>query len=142
MSPWRSRLVAPQVGTLFVGLIVFAFYVYTLAPGLVWADGGRLQADAVTGASLYWHFDELSGIPTDGWPFDRLGVAAWDHPVWVMLGHALVSLPFGAPAWWLNLLSALPAAGTVALVYLIIRRLTAEARHFPVSISGLQACSC
>ena len=36
-------------------------------------------------------------MPTDGMPFDRLGVAAWDHPLWVVLGHGLTSFGVGRP---------------------------------------------
>jgi hypothetical protein len=102
---------------------VLWWYVFTLAPSLVWADGGRLQSDAVTGASLYYHFPELAGVPTDGWPFERLGIAAWDHPLWVMLGHGLVRLHLGDPATMLNLFSAVPATIAVVGVFLVVRRL-------------------
>lgn len=115
----RSRLPA-----LLVGLAVFTFYLSTLAPSLVWADGGRLQIDGVTGGSVYWHFEELADADTDGWPFERLGVAAWDHPLWVMTGHGLVSLRLADPAWMLNLLSALAAASAVVILFLIICTLT------------------
>jgi hypothetical protein len=109
-------------GLLAAGVLIF--YLVTLAPGLVWGDGGRLQLEATTGASVYWHFDELQAVDTDGWPFDRLGAAAWDHPVWVALGHGLVQLPVGESAWKLNLLSALAATVGVAAVFAVIRRLT------------------
>jgi hypothetical protein len=117
----------PARAPLLLASGTLAFYLATLAPGLVWADGGRLQVEAITGASVYWHFDELKQVATDGWPFDRLGVAAWDHPVWVILGHALVKLPPGAPGWKLNLFSALAATGGVVAVYAIIRRLAGNA---------------
>jgi hypothetical protein len=101
--------------SLLLGVVVFAFYLCTLAPSLVWADGGRMQLDAATGGSLYWHLDELSGVATDGWPFDRLGVAAWDHPLWVMIGHVLVvAVPVDDPAWLLNLLSRTGATRKLA----------------------------
>ena len=111
---------------LLISLPVLGFYVMTLAPSLVWADGGRLQTDAVTGSSLYWHFDEVAAVPTDGMPFNRLGVAAWDHPLWVVLGHGLTSFGVVNPAWTLNLLSAVPASLAVAVVFLIIHRLSGE----------------
>ena len=115
-----------KVPALLLSVPVLGFYVTTLAPSLVWADGARLQTDAVTGSSLYWQFDEVAAVPTDGWPFDRLGVAAWDHPLWVVLGHCLTSFGVGDPAWKLNLLSAVPASLAVALVFLIIHELSGE----------------
>jgi len=118
----RTRRVPP----LLLSVPVLGFYVLTLAPSLVWADGARLQTDAVTGSSLYWQFDEVAAVPTDGWPFDRLGVAAWDHPLWVVLGHGLTSFGVGNPAWTLNLLSAVPASLAVALVLEIIHELSGE----------------
>lgn len=115
----RGSAAAP----LLVGVAVLGFYLITLAPSLVWADGGRLQTDAITGSSLYWRFDEVAAVATDGWPFDHLGVAAWDHPLWVVLGHGLTSLGLGDPARTLNLLSAAPAAFAAAMVFAIIVRL-------------------
>jgi len=122
MSP-PLRAVLPGAA---VGLAALSWYVATLAPSLVWADGGRLQTDAITGASLYWHFEELAAVHTDGLPFDRLGVAAWDHPLWVMIGHGLVSIAPGDPAWLLNLLSAVAAALAVVMVHVIVRTVTSH----------------
>lgn len=113
-----------RIPPFLVSVPVLGLYLVTLAPSLVWADGARLQTDAMTGSSLYWQFDEVAAAPTDGWPFDHLGVAAWDHPLWVVLGHGLTSIGIGDPARLLNLLSAVPAALAAGLVFLIIHRLS------------------
>ncbi len=111
------------VGLFWAGL---TFYLYTLAPSVNWADGARLQLDVMLGGSTYWFFDEARQVPTDGWPFDRLGVAAWDHPLYVMLGQLFLLLPWGEPPFRLNLMSALMAALTIALMYRLGWLLTAD----------------
>lgn len=100
-------------------LLVFAFYLYTLAPSVTWADGARLQLEVVLGGSNYWFRDELRHLPDDGLPFSRLGVMPWDHPLYVMLGQAFLLIPFGEPAARINLMSALAGAIAVTLVYQI-----------------------
>jgi hypothetical protein len=105
--------------TLILLLIVFGFYLITLAPSLNWADGARMQLDVMFGGSTYWSFDEASQFPTDGLPFDKLGVAAWDHPLYVMLAQVFVAIPIGEPLYRINLMSAVFGALTVAIVYQI-----------------------
>lgn len=46
------------------------------------------------------------------------------YPLYTILGRLLLLLPFFTPAWRVSLLSSLPAAGTVTLVFLIIWQLT------------------
>jgi hypothetical protein len=74
-----------------------ALYLYTLAPSVNWADAARMQMDVLNGGSTYAFLDEARDLPTDGHPFDRLGVTAWDHPLYVMLGHTFTALPLGSP---------------------------------------------
>lgn len=100
-----------------------AFYVATLAPSLNWGDGGRVQLDVALGGSNYWFLPELVDSPLDGGPFARLGVAPWDHPLYVLLGRVALAVPLGDPLWKLNFLSAIAAAAVVALVYSLGRRL-------------------
>jgi hypothetical protein len=113
----RGKVEGPRYATALLFLAVLAFYAYTLAPSLAWADGARLQVDVTLGGSIYWFFQEAGQVPTDGGPFDRLGVAAWDHPLYVMLGQVFLALPWGDPLARINLMSALAAALVVALVY-------------------------
>jgi hypothetical protein len=122
-------------GKLGIFTLVFAFYLYTLAPSVNWADGARIQMDAVLGGSSYASFEELADIHTDGLPFDRLGVAAWDHPLYVMLGRLFLFLPIGEPAYRLNWMSAFIGALGVAVVYALGVYLTGN--RFAALLGGL-----
>lgn len=104
--------------SLFVGAL--ALYVATLSPSLNWGDGGRIQLDITLGGSNYLFLPELSGAALDSWPFARLGVAPWDHPLYVVLGQATLALPIGDPLWRLNLLSAVAAAAVIGLVFRVL----------------------
>jgi len=61
----------------------------------------------------------------DPFPFSRVGVAAWDHPLYIVLCHLLVrTFPFIDPLWLVNFLSALCGAASVALVFVLGIRFT------------------
>jgi hypothetical protein len=104
----------------------FGFYLYTLQPSLAWGDGIRLQREVITAESFILaelvDIDDVDFAP-DPYPFARLGVAAWDHPLYVMVGHRLVrALPSFDSLWLVNLLSAVFGAGAVTLLFLYGRR--------------------
>lgn len=82
---------------LFAG--TFGLYVRTLAPGLLFGDGGEFQVAA-------WHFGLAH--PT-GYPLYLILGGSWQH---------LLALFGLEPAYALNLLSALFGALTVTLLYL------------------------
>jgi len=70
-------------------------YVATVAPGLLPADAGEFQLTAA-----------LLGVPHPP-----------GYPLYTMLGHLFIRLlPIGTPAYRLNLMSALLAAGTLVLL--------------------------
>jgi hypothetical protein len=109
----KTRLVALGLFTL-----VLAFYLYTLQPSLSWGDGTRLQREAISSESFI--LAELVDVEfaPDPFPFARLGVAAWDHPLYVIVGHLLVRALPGVDALWLvNLLSAVFGAATIAVLF-------------------------
>ena len=82
----------PLLGLLLGALIL---YVVTLAPGVLPADSGEFQVVAAT-----------------------LGIAhPPGYPLYTLLGWAFTRLTPAHPAWGLNLLSALLAAATLAVVY-------------------------
>ena len=111
----------PWLGAALAGLVALAFYTYTLQPSLAWGDGTRLQREAVTGESFILAEMVQPAITPDPWPFNRLGVAAWDHPLYVMATHTLVRLlPQIDRLWLVNFFSALCGAGAVALVYALV----------------------
>jgi hypothetical protein len=61
----------------------------------------------------------------DSFPFSRVGVAAWDHPLYIVLGHILVKMfPRLDPLWLVNLISAVCGAASVLLIFLISYRYT------------------
>ena len=100
-------------------LVVSGFYLVTLAPSLNWADGARMQLDVMFRGSTYWSFDEAKQVQTDGLPFDRLGAAAWDHPLYVMIAQIFTALPFAEPLYAINLMSAFFGVFVIVIVYAI-----------------------
>ncbi len=95
---WRRRLL-PEPLVFLAGLTV---YVTTLAPSVLPADSGEFQLVSRT-----------------------LGIAhPPGYPLYTLLGWAFTWLPVGDPAWRVNLLSAVLAAATLALVTRAGSRLT------------------
>jgi hypothetical protein len=103
-------------------LLALGFYLFTLQPSLAWGDGIRLQREVITAESfLLAEMVDVTFAP-DPLPFARLGVAAWDHPLYVMIGHTLVRLLPAVDALWLvNFVSALFGAGAITLLFLYVR---------------------
>lgn len=114
-----------RIWAILLFLAALAFYLFTLQPSLAWGDGIRLQREVITAESFI--LAEIVGVEfaPDPFPFARLGVAAWDHPLYVMLGHTLVRLlPAVYNLWLVNLLSALFGAGAITLLFLLCARHT------------------
>lgn len=113
------------VWTILIFLALLAFYTITLQPSLAWGDGIRLQREVITAESFILAEIVDVDFAYDPWPFARLGVAAWDHPLYIMLGHILVlSLPAVHAPWLVNFISALFGAGAIALFFLLCARHT------------------
>lgn len=109
----RTRIVP-----LLLFFLLLAFYAFTLQPSLAWGDGIRLQREVISAESFILAEMVEAPFAPDPYPFARLGVAAWDHPLYVMIGHVLVrSLPSADPLWLVNFLSALFGAGATVLLY-------------------------
>jgi len=94
----------------FVGFLLL--YGLTTQRGPSWQDSGIFQ----------WRIHTLD---LNGW----LGLAL-SHPLLILLGKVFGLLPFGPPAWRLNLVSAAFGAFAVANVVLLVWRLTP---HRPVA---------
>jgi hypothetical protein len=77
--------------------VLLVVYGLTLPPSLTWAHWGADSGDLVT-AVARGRLPHPPGFPT-----------------YLLLGAAFVRLPWGDPAWRLNLLSALSAAGAAGL---------------------------
>lgn len=85
-----------------VFLFSFAFYVFTLAPTVIWGDNA---SDALAAVKMH------------------LSLGADSHPLFIILGHLFSYLPF-EPAYSLNLVSAVTSSLAVLVVYLIILEMT------------------
>ena len=88
---WRRLGVVALAATL-----ALALYAVTLAPDLTWSHWGADGGDFVT-AALTGRVPHPPGAP-----------------VYMLLADIFIRLPWGTPAWRLNLLSAVMGAGAVA----------------------------
>lgn len=111
-----------RMAALLVFIVTLGFYLYTLQPSLSWGDGTRLQREVITGESfILAELVDVSFAP-DPFPLSRLGVAAWDHPLYVVIGYALVHiLPVVNPLWLVNLISAVFGASAVAVLFYLCK---------------------
>ena len=111
--------------TLLIFFLTLSFYLYSLLPSLAWGDGVKLQSEAVSGESFVISEMSADEFKPDPFIFSKLGVAAWDHPLYTVIGHLLVrALPFVDSLWLVNFISAFFGAASVALVFLIAHRYT------------------
>lgn len=119
--PWLKRNAAP----LLVFCLTALFYIYSLLPSLAWGDGVKLQSEVISGESFVLSEMPADEFSPDPFLFSKVGVAAWDHPLYIVLGHLLVrALPFVPSLWLVNFISAFFGAGAVTLVFLLSRRFT------------------
>jgi hypothetical protein len=87
---------------LAVGICGLAMYVRTLAPDVLYGDSAEFQALAYA-----------------------LGVThSTGYPIYLLLARLLGFLPIASPAWRVSLLSAVSAATTLSIVFLLTRYLT------------------
>jgi len=114
-----------KLTALLVFVLTTIFYIYTLIPSLAWGDGTHLQGDAITGKSFILAEMTRDEFNPDPYLFAKVGVAAWDHPLYIMLGYLLVkTFPFVDSLWLVNLISAIFGAASIVLVFLICYRST------------------
>jgi hypothetical protein len=108
-----------------VFILTTIFYIFTLLPSLAWGDGTKLQSEAISGESFVLAEMTPGEFSPDPFIFAKVGVAAWDHPLYIVLGHLLVqALPLVDPLWLVNLISALFGAASIALVFQLCFRFT------------------
>lgn len=114
-----------KLTAILVFILTISFYIYTLLPSLAWGDGTKLQSEAVSGESFVLSEMPSSEFRPDPFIFSKVGVAAWDHPLYIMLGYTLVkTLPFVDSLWLVNLISTIFGAASVLLVFLLSYRYT------------------
>src|SRR3972149_8885445 len=85
-----------------VFLLYFAFFSFFQTSTVYGGDGGDFISAAITGGFAH----------------------APGYPIYSMLGYLLTKIPYSTPAWRVSLLSTIPAALSLTLVYLFIRRTT------------------
>lgn len=90
-----SRLFVPGL----LSVILLAFYLFTLAPGLTWANSGSDGGDLVTAAAT-------GGVPHPS-----------GYPTYLLAARLFQFLPVGTLAYRTNLLSALAVTGAAVLLY-------------------------
>lgn len=104
--PWRATLVTParllRCAPVWAGVLALAAFMRTLAPAVFTLDSPELTAAAYT----------LGIVHSPG------------YPVYLLVGHLFLKLPLGDAGWQMNLLSALAAAATVALLATLVQRMT------------------
>ena len=116
----KPRLIAPAVF-----ILAAVFYMITLLPSVAWGDGIKLQSEAITGESFVLSEMTDEEFSPDAFVFSKVGVAAWDHPLYIMLGYVLVrTFSFVDALWLINFLSAFFGAASIALVYMLSHRYT------------------
>lgn len=114
-----------KLTALLVFILTAIFYIYTLLPSLAWGDGTKLQSEAISGESFVLSEMPAGEFLPDPFIFSKVGVAAWDHPLYIVIGHLLVRiLPLVDSLWLVNLISAIFGAVSVALVFQLTFRYT------------------
>ncbi len=108
------RTASPGRDALLLAAIALALYIVTLAPTVLWFDGGYLQFLAAQGS---------------------LKASAGSHPLWVFAAHQFTYLPLGDVAWRVNFSSAVFAAVTIGLVYLVLYEM--GVRRYPRLVATL-----
>lgn len=115
----RAAIVAGGAAAIaaVAAIAAFALYLSTLAPTVATGDSGELATVAAT-----------------------LGLAhPPGYPTFTMLGHLFTLLPFGDPAYRVNLMSAVLGAAGVLVACLTIGRLIDSALRAPGSATGAAA---
>ncbi|HKI54418.1 MAG TPA: DUF2723 domain-containing protein [Anaerolineales bacterium] len=114
-----------KIFSILVFFLTTVFYIYTLSPSLAWGDGTRLQSEAISGESIILSEMPVSVFSPDPFIFSKVSVTAWDHPLYIVLGHLLVkALPFVNSLWLVNLISAIFGTASVVLVFQLCYRHT------------------
>lgn len=82
--------------------VIFALYVVTLAPTVIWGDDATFQLAAIKG---------------------DLHASAGSHPAWIALAHLFTRLPIGELAYRVNLAAAFSAALAIGCLFVLLRLL-------------------
>jgi hypothetical protein len=96
--------------------LLFGVYLLTMPPSLTWAHYGDDGGDLVTAVALR-RLPHPPGFPT-----------------YLLLGRLFLAIPWGDPAWRMNLMSALLGAGACGLTALATARLLRSGPRFPAAV--------
>ena len=99
---WARTRATMILDALILAAASLALYVATLAPTVTWGDDVTLQLRAIEG---------------------QLRANAGSHPLWVVIAHLFTRFSIGELAFRVNLVSAVSAAATIGLLYLVLRSL-------------------
>lgn len=104
LQRWTARLASrfDVYISIFLALVSFVVYLRTLAPGVLDGDSGEWQ-----------YMANILGVPH-----------STGYPLYVLLAKLFTLIPFGNPAWRVNLFSAFCAALVVPLVYFLAQRVS------------------
>ncbi len=112
---------------LLVFILTTSFYIVTLSPSLAWGDGVKLQSEVISGESFLLTEMNQSEFTPDPFPYSKVGVTAWDHPLYTIGGNILIrSFPSIDSLWLVNMISALFGAASTVMVFLLAFRYTAS----------------
>lgn len=88
--------------SIVLALAAFVVYVRTLTPGVLDGDSGEWQ-----------YMANILGVPH-----------STGYPLYILLAKLVTFLPFGNPAWRVNLFSAICAACAIPIVYVLAQRVS------------------
>ena len=85
----------------------------------------RLQSEVVLGESIILAEMPADVFSPDPFIFSKVGVTAWDHPLYIVIGHLLVkAFPVADSLWLVNLISAIFGAASIVMVFQLSYRFT------------------
>lgn len=114
----RTETGLDAAGALVTSIAALGVYLATIAPGLTFAHSGTDGGDLIAAAATL-------GVPHPT-----------GYPTYTLLAWLATRLPLGTIAYRVNLLSAVAAAGAVAITYDTIRRLLAGTLHARLLAAG------
>jgi len=109
-------------GYFFLFIFSLAFYLYTLAPDVLWNDSPIFQLRIFLGDYI-----------------GNLGLAL-SHPLYIFIGKLFSFLPFGNMAYKANLVSAVFGALTVSNIFLLLRKWNVDYQGAVLASLTLMVC--
>ena len=118
---YRTNSLAKYLAPFVLAVSLLGLYLYTLAPGLTWANDGSDGGDLITAAAT-------GGIPHPT-----------GYPLYLLVARLFQLLPLGSLAFCTNLLSAVATSLAAVLVYELVVRKLPQSEGIPAWPGGLAA---